>query len=471
MEIPSISDALPFYLLKLSLQTMPKVKTVYFCQNCGAESAKWVGRCTSCGAWNTYVEEVTSKTSYNVDFISKKSKPINIKEAFSESGYARISSGLAELDRVLGGGVVEGSLVLVGGEPGIGKSTIMLQMAVKHSKKVLYVSGEESNEQIKMRSDRIGASSESCFLYAETNLSEILRATEKLGPEILIIDSIQTLHSDRIEAAVGSISQVKECGGQLLKFAKQKNIPIFLIGHVNKDGAIAGPKVLEHMVDTVLQFEGDRHHTYRMLRTIKNRFGSTSELGMFEMRTNGLREVTNPSEILLSPREPDLSGVAPGATLEGSRPLILEAQALVSPTTYGNPQRSTTGYDHKRLMMLLAVVEKRIGVRLSGQDVFLNIAGGLKVQDTALDLAICTALFSSFEDVPVKEEICFAAEVGLGGEIRPVSRIENRINEARKLGIKKMYVSKHNMKLQDAGQFKIEVKAFSKLNDVFRELF
>ncbi|MDE0470886.1 MAG: DNA repair protein RadA [Ekhidna sp.] len=450
---------------------MTKAKTVYFCQNCGAESAKWVGRCPSCGEWNTYLEESASKTSSNMNFPGEKSKPINIKEAVTESGYVRTRSGIAELDRVLGGGIIAGSLVLIGGEPGIGKSTIMLQMAVRHSGKVLYVSGEESNEQIKMRSDRIGATSESCFLYAETNLSEVLREAEKLGPEILVIDSMQTLHSDRIEAAIGSISQVKECGGQLLKFAKQKNISVFLIGHVNKEGVIAGPKVLEHMVDTVLQFEGDRHHAYRMLRTIKNRFGPTSELGIFEMRPEGLREVRNPSEILISLREHTLSGVALGAALEGNRPLILETQALVSPTTYGNPQRSSTGYDHKRLMMLLAVVEKRIGVRLSSQDVFLNIAGGLKVQDPALDLAICIALFSSFEDVPVKEGVCFAAEVGLGGEIRPVSGIESRINEAEKLGLKEMYVSKHNIKQEDLDRFKIAIRAFSKLSDAFRALF
>lgn len=450
---------------------MAKAKTIFFCQNCGAESAKWVGKCPSCGEWNTYVEEVVSKGSSASSFIGEKSKPINIQDAGADEGKPRMSTGLSELDRVLGGGIVTGSLVLVGGEPGIGKSTIMLQVAINHDRKILYVSGEESNEQIKMRADRIGTKAESCFLYAETNLSDVIREAERMSPDLLIIDSIQTMHSDRVEAAVGSISQVKECGGQLLKFAKQKNIPVFLIGHVNKDGAIAGPKVLEHMVDTVLQFEGDRHHSYRMLRTIKNRFGSTSELGMFEMLATGLREVTNPSEILISPREPGLSGVALGATLEGNRPLILETQALVSPTTYGNPQRSTTGYDYKRLMMLLAVVEKRLGVRLSSQDVFLNIAGGLKVQDTALDLAICTALFSSFEDIPIKDEVCFAAEVGLGGEIRPVARIENRIFEAQKLGFKTMYVSKHNLKPKDLEQFDIQVKAFAKLSDAFRDLF
>ncbi|WP_370088080.1 DNA repair protein RadA [Ekhidna sp.] len=451
---------------------MAKTKTVFFCQSCGTESAKWVGKCPSCGEWNTYVEEVVSKATKNTaEFSVEKSKPVNLKEAGESISKERTPTGISELDRVLGGGIVAGSLVLVGGEPGIGKSTIMLQMAVRLKKKTLYVSGEESAEQIKMRADRIGTTADQCFLYAETSLSEVIRQAESMNPDILIIDSIQTLHSDRIEASIGSISQVKECTGQLMKFAKQKGIPIFLIGHVNKDGAIAGPKVLEHMVDTVLQFEGDRHLSYRILRTIKNRFGSTSELGMFEMNANGLREVTNPSEVLISPREPGLSGIALGATLEGNRPLILETQALVSPTSYGNPQRSTTGYDYKRLTMLLAVMEKRLGIRLSSQDVFLNIAGGLKVQDTALDLAICSAIFSSFEDAPIGEEVCFAAEVGLGGEIRPISRIENRINEAEKLGFKEIYISKHNLKAKDLGQFKIKVHSFSKLSDTFRHLF
>ncbi|MEP0986416.1 DNA repair protein RadA [Ekhidna sp.] len=451
---------------------MAKTKSIFFCQSCGAESAKWVGKCPACGEWNTYVEEVFSKnTTAPTNFTVEKSKPVNIKDAGDHKKKERLKTGISELDRVLGGGIVDGSLVLVGGEPGIGKSTIMLQMAIQLPKKTLYVSGEESAEQIKMRAERIGTTSEHCFLYAETSLSEVIRQAESMAPDVLIIDSIQTLHSERIEAAIGSISQVKECTGQLMKFAKQKGIPIFLIGHVNKDGAIAGPKVLEHMVDTVLQFEGDRHLSYRILRTIKNRFGSTSELGMFEMNANGLREVTNPSEILISPREPGLSGIALGATLEGNRPLILETQALVSPTSYGNPQRSTTGYDYKRLTMLLAVMEKRLGIRLSTQDVFLNIAGGLKVQDTALDLAICSAIFSSFEDSPIGDDVCFAAEVGLGGEIRPVSRIENRINEAEKLGFKEIYISKHNLKSKDLDKFKIKVHSFSKLSDAFRNLF
>ena len=451
---------------------MAKTKTLFYCQSCGAESAKWVGKCPSCGEWNTYVEEVVSKSSSaNADFVSERREPVNLREAIQSESKERLSTQVSELDRVLGGGIVGGSLVLVGGEPGIGKSTLMLQMAIRIPQKTLYVSGEESAEQIKMRADRIGTTAENCFLYAETSLSEVLRQAESISPDILVIDSIQTLHSDRVESAIGSISQVKECTGQLMKFAKQKGIPIFLIGHVNKDGAIAGPKVLEHMVDTVLQFEGDRHLSYRILRTIKNRFGSTSELGMFEMNANGLREVTNPSEILISPREPGLSGIALGATLEGNRPLILETQALVSPTSYGNPQRSTTGYDYKRLTMLLAVMEKRLGIRLSTQDVFLNIAGGLKVQDTALDLAICAAIFSSFEDTSINEDVCFAAEVGLGGEIRPISRIENRINEAEKLGFSQIFISKHNLKAKDLDQFGISVQSYSKLSEILRSLF
>lgn len=454
---------------------MAKSKTVFFCQSCGNESAKWVGKCPSCNEWNTYVEEIVSKSSSSAvatqDFTFEKSKPVNLKETEIAGTDLRTSSEIGELDRVLGGGIVGGSLILVGGEPGIGKSTLLLQMALKQKGKVLYVSGEESVQQIKMRADRIGNTPEYCFLYAETALSEVLKQADALNPDIVVVDSIQTLHSDRIEASIGSISQVKECTGQLMKFAKQRNVPIFLIGHVNKDGAIAGPKVLEHMVDTVLQFEGDRHLSYRILRTVKNRFGSTSELGIFEMNTTGLREVTNPSEVLISPREPGLSGITLGATLEGNRTLILETQGLVSPSSYGNPQRSTTGYDYKRLTMLLAVMEKRLGVRLSSQDVFLNIAGGIKVQDTALDLSICASIFSSFEDAPIPDSVCFAGEVGLGGEIRPVGRIESRINEAEKLGFKEIYISKHNLKSKDLAQFKISVKSFSKLSDLFQDIF
>lgn len=418
------------------------------------------------------MEEVVRKDSNTSSPVfAEKSKPVNIREKGNVAPIQRINSRIDELNRVLGSGIVPGSLVLVGGEPGIGKSTLMLQMAVRLDQKVLYVSGEESAEQIQMRADRIGATGNDCMLYCETNLSDILRESEKLKPQIIVVDSIQTLHSDRVEASVGSISQVKECTGQLMKYAKQKETAIFLIGHVNKDGAIAGPKVLEHMVDTVLQFEGDRHLSYRILRTIKNRFGSTNELGMFEMQSAGLREVTNPSEVLISPREAGLSGIALGASLEGNRPLILETQALVSPASYGNPQRSTTGYDYKRLTMLLAVMEKRLGIRLSSQDVFLNIAGGLKVQDTALDLAICTAIFSSFEDVALGDDQCFIGEVGLGGEIRPISKVDNRINEAEKLGFKEVFISRHNLKKEDLAKFKIRVRPFSRLGEAFQQIF
>ncbi len=451
---------------------MGKSKIIYFCQSCGAEAAKWIGQCPSCSEWNTYVEEVVSKNTTNTtDFVSKKKPPVNLIEVLESEKNERLLTHIQELDRVLGGGIVDGALVLVGGEPGIGKSTLMLQMVMKLTKKSFYVSGEESVEQIKMRAERIGLTHQNCFLYAETNLADVLREAENLRPNVLIIDSIQTLHSDKIESAIGSISQVKECASQLMKFAKQRQISIFLIGHVNKEGGIAGPKVLEHIVDTVLQFEGDRHMSYRILRTTKNRFGPTSELGIFEMNASGLREVNNPSEVLISPHDPDLSGISLGATIEGNRPLILETQVLVSPTSFGNPQRSATGYDYKRLTMLLAVMEKRLGIRLSTQDVFLNIAGGIKIQDTALDLAICTAIFSSFEDVSLKEKICFTGEIGLGGEIRPINRLENRINEAEKLGFNEIYISKYNLKAKDIGRFKIKIHSFTKLSDVLRHLF
>ncbi|REE00406.1 DNA repair protein RadA [Marinoscillum furvescens] len=456
---------------------MAKTKTTYYCQNCGANSPKWIGKCPSCNEWNTYVEEVVTKSSGQSEKevwqeeSTVRNKPKKIQELeFDEQ--RRLRTGNAELDRTLGGGIVPGSLVLIGGEPGIGKSTLLLQMAIRMPQvKTLYASGEESLDQIRMRAERIGITAENCFLLAETSLANIMTQAAQLKPDLLIIDSIQTLHTEAIEASVGSISQVRECTGKLMKYAKQTNVPVFLIGHVNKDGAIAGPKVLEHMVDTVLQFEGDRHLSYRILRTSKNRFGSTSELGIYEMREAGLREVTNPSEVLISPREGFLSGVGIGATLEGNRPLLIEVQSLVSTATYGTPQRSTTGFDVKRLNMLLAVLEKRLGVRLSTQDIFLNLAGGLKVVDPALDLSICASIYSSFDDVPIPSSICFSAEVGLGGEIRAVNRIESRITEAAKLGFAQIYVSKHNVKGLDLSKFDIEVKAYSRLAEAFEELF
>lgn len=455
---------------------MAKTKTSFYCQNCGSNSPKWIGKCPSCGEWNTYVEEVITKSAGgNEPEIwedrTQRSRPQKIQDIVYDE-HRRIATGNQELDRTLGGGIVPGSLVLIGGEPGIGKSTLLLQMAIRmKTVKILYASGEESLEQIRMRAERIGIEAENCFLLAETSLSAILTHATELKPDLLIIDSIQTLHTETIEASVGSISQVRECTGKLMKYAKQTNVPVFLIGHVNKDGAIAGPKVLEHMVDTVLQFEGDRHLSYRILRTSKNRFGSTSEIGIYEMREAGLREVTNPSEVLISPRDRYLSGVGIGATLEGNRPLLIEVQALVSPATYGTPQRSTTGFDVKRLNMLLAVLEKRLGVRLSTQDVFLNLAGGIKVHDPALDLAICAAIFSSFEDIPIPSSVCFAAEVGLGGEVRAVNRIESRISEAAKMGFHQIYLSSYNVKGLDLSKFPIEVKTFTKVSEGFSQLF
>lgn len=455
---------------------MAKAKTTFYCQNCGANSAKWVGKCPACGEWNTYVEEIVTKGSSTEkevweDASAPRNQPRKIQDVVYDE-HQRIKTPTGELNRTLGGGIVPGSLVLIGGEPGIGKSTLLLQMAIRmKTTKVLYASGEESLDQIRMRAERIGIQAENCFLLAETSLANILNHAAQLKPEILIIDSIQTLHTETIEASVGSISQVRECAGKLMKYAKQTNVPVFLIGHVNKDGAIAGPKVLEHMVDTVLQFEGDRHLSYRILRTSKNRFGSTSEIGIYEMRETGLREVTNPSEVLISPRDGFLSGVGIGATLEGNRPLLIEVQALVSPATYGTPQRSTTGFDGKRLNMLLAVLEKRLGIRLSAQDIFLNLAGGIKVNDPALDLTICAAVFSSFDDIAIPSSICFAAEVGLGGEIRAVNRIESRITEAAKLGFKQIYLSKYNVKGIDTSKFEIEVKAFTRLSEAFEVLF
>lgn len=393
--------------------------------------------------------------------------PVPIKDIKAEK-LDRFPSRDGELDRVLGGGIVNGSLVLIGGEPGIGKSTLMLQMALKLSEKVLYVSGEESLQQIKMRAERIGYTSDNCYLLSETSLTEIFNQIAGLTPEALIIDSIQTLHSEALDAAPGSISQVRECAGQLMRFAKESNTPVFIIGHINKEGNIAGPKVLEHMVDTVLQFEGDRHHIYRILRTTKNRFGSTSELGIYSMQNEGLHEVANPSEVLLSGENTDTPGVAIGASIEGNRPLMIEVQALVSPATYGTPQRSSTGFDIKRLHMLLAVLEKRLGLRLGTQDVFLNITGGIRVDDPSLDLAVCGAVFSSYNDIVIERDTCFVGEVGLGGEIRNVNRLENRVKEAEKLGFTKLYLSnkKDLPKLKD-----LKLQPKRSLRDVFAEMF
>ena len=459
---------------------MAKIKTAYFCQNCGSQSPKWLGKCPSCGEWNTFVEEVVQKEEIHKGQSEwkapekatvRQSKPKKLEEIKYEK-QVKFDSNDQELNRVLGGGIVPGSLVLLGGEPGIGKSTLMLQIATRLKDiNVLYVSGEESESQIKMRADRISGANQEAFILTEVNTQKIFKHIEQIKPHILIIDSIQTLYSTHVESAPGSIGQVKQCTSELMKFAKESNTPTFLIGHINKDGAIAGPKVLEHMVDTVLQFEGDRHLTYRIVRTIKNRFGSTSELGIYEMREHGLREVSNPSEIFLSQSDYDLSGVVTGATMEGNRPLLIEVQSLVSTATYGTPQRSTTGIDYKRLNMLLAVLDKRGGFRLGTQDVFLNIAGGLRVDDPAIDLAVCVATISSLEEKIVSNKVCFAAEVGLSGEIRSVNQIESRIAEADRLGFEKIFVSKFGIKGVDFKKYNIEVFPVGKLSDVFKSVF
>jgi DNA repair protein RadA/Sms len=404
---------------------------------------------------------------------SSRTKTIRAKtlQEIEASPQYRFLTSDQELNRVLGGGIVPGSLVLIGGEPGIGKSTLMLQIGLQLHQKVLYVSGEESDQQIKMRAQRLGHTSDQFYMLTETNTKNIFTAVESVEPDLVIIDSIQTLFSPLLDSTPGSIGQVRQCSGELMKFAKETETPVFLIGHITKDGTLAGPKVLEHMVDTVLQFEGDQHLSYRILRTTKNRFGSTSEIGIYEMRGNGLREVSNPSEILISQKDGQISGVTIGATVEGNRPLLIEIQSLVSPASYGTPQRTSTGYDHKRLNMLLAVLEKRCGFRMGTQDVFLNMAGGIRVEDPAIDLAICIAIISSMEEIPVSDKICFAAEVGLGGELRAVNKIEQRISEAEKLGFTEMYISKFNQKGLDLSKLKIQVKSFGKLNDVFQDLF
>ncbi|MEQ9592710.1 MAG: DNA repair protein RadA [Cyclobacteriaceae bacterium] len=459
---------------------MAKTKTVYFCQSCGYESAKWIGKCPSCDSWNTFSEEVLEKadkasTAWRQESgRSKVQKPKRLEEIQTTSGI-RIPTPDNELNRVLGGGIVPGSLILIGGEPGIGKSTLMLQIGLAlKNQKVLYVSGEESEQQIKMRAERLSpdeTKATSFYTLTETNTKNIFLAIESIVPELVIIDSIQTLHSHMLESAAGSIGQVRQCTAELLKFAKETNTPVFLVGHITKDGMLAGPKVLEHMVDTVLQFEGDRHLAYRILRTTKNRFGSTSELGIYEMLGSGLREVSNPSEILISQKDGFVSGATIGATIEGNRPLLIEIQSLVSMASYGTPQRTTTGFDHKRLNMLLAVLEKRCGFRMGTQDVFVNMAGGIKVEDPAIDLAICISIISSMEEIPVSDKLCFAAEIGLGGELRAVNRIDQRVSEAEKLGFTEIYISKYNQKSIDIKRAKIAIKQFSKLSDVISDLF
>ncbi len=452
---------------------MAKTKTAYFCQNCGYNSAKWLGKCPSCGEWNTFIEELVEKEDKKEKFTWKSlqtSRPKALGDIHYEEEPRMVTID-RELNRVLGGGIVQGSLVLIGGEPGIGKSTLMLQIGLSMSDlRVLYISGEESEQQIKMRAARMDFSGSNCYVLTETSTHGIFRNIEDFTPHVIIIDSIQTMQSPLIESAAGSISQVRQCTAEFMKFAKDTGTPVFLIGHITKDGSLAGPKVLEHMVDTVLQFEGDRHTTYRILRTVKNRFGSTSELGIYEMQSTGLRQVTNPSEILISQRDEPLSGITIGTMLEGNRPLNIEIQSLVSPTNYGTPQRSSTGFDAKRLQMLLAVLEKRGGFKLGMQDVFLNIAGGLTVTDPAIDLAVVASLVSSYEDIPIPGSVCFAAEVGLGGEVRAVSRIENRISEAAKLGFETIYISKYNSKGLDLDGKGIRIRPIASLDELFHAL-
>lgn len=453
---------------------MAKVKTAFFCSSCGTQFSKWLGQCTSCKQWNTIVEEVIQKQD-KVAWQTKSSagsnkaaKPLLINQIDSSQDI-RMNTLDGELNRVLGGGIVPGSMILLGGEPGIGKSTLLLQLSLKLPYKVLYVSGEESQKQIKMRAERINPNNNSCYILTETNTQNIFKQVEEIQPDVLIIDSIQTLYTDYIEASAGSISQIKETTAELIKFAKETSTPVILIGHITKDGNIAGPKILEHMVDTVLQFEGDRNHVYRILRALKNRFGSTAELGIYEMLGGGLREVTNPSEILLSHKEEDLSGTAIACTLEGMRPLMIEVQALVSTAVYGTPQRSATGYNLKRLNMILAVLEKRAGFRLGMKDVFLNITGGITVDDPAIDLAVVASILSSNEDDPISKGSCFAGEVGLSGEIRPVNRIDQRIQEAEKLGFTDIYVSKYNKITYFSQQIKVHL--VSKIEDITQQLF
>ncbi|WP_289289634.1 DNA repair protein RadA [uncultured Muribaculum sp.] len=452
-----------------------KVKSMWYCSNCGNESPKWIGRCPGCGEWNTMIEErVNVKGNKSATFErDSKAVPLPISQIETRQ-ETRLHMPSEELNRVLGGGLVAGSIVLIGGEPGIGKSTLVLQNILSiRGKRILYVSGEESASQLKMRADRIGRLSDNCYIVCDTSLENILGHIKQVEPELVVVDSIQTIASDAIESSAGSVSQVRECAAQLLRYAKASGTPVILIGHINKEGSIAGPKVLEHIVDAVLQFEGDRHYMYRILRSIKNRFGSTSELGIYEMVQRGLREVSNPSELLLSQSADDgeLSGMAIGVTHEGVRPFLIEAQALVSTAAYGTPQRSVTGFDSKRMNMLLAVLEKRVGFKLAQKDVFLNIAGGLKVNDPALDLSVICAILSSNVDMAVPRDVCMSGEVGLSGEIRPITRIEQRVLEAEKLGFSTILVPKNNMKGFDTSRLKIKIVEVTKVEEAFRALF
>lgn len=451
---------------------MAKTKSAWFCKECGSESPKWAGKCNSCGTWNSLVEKtlLVSKASRQVQD-SHENLPIPVGELQSDES-PRLDLRSQELNRVLGGGLVMGSLVLLGGEPGIGKSTLALQLSLRlKGTKILYVSGEESYRQLKLRADRIGITNQDCLLLCETDLDAILHQSAEINPQLVVIDSIQTILSADSDSSPGSVSQVRDCTGKILQFAKKRNIPFLIIGHITKEGSIAGPKMLEHMVDTVLQFEGDQNYVYRIVRSIKNRFGSTSEIGIFEMQQNGLREVNNPSELLLTQRENEISGIAVAATMEGNRPILIETQALVSSAAYGTPQRSAIGFDVRRLNMLLAVLEKRVGFKLAFKDVFLNLAGGIKADDPALDLSVICSILSSDLNLAIPQGICFAAEVGLTGEIRPVGRIEQRIAEAQKLGFTAIYLSKYNQKGLDEKRFTIKLRFVSRVDEVFQGLF
>ncbi len=454
---------------------MAKTKTSFFCQNCGTESPKWVGKCGSCNEWNTYVEEVIQKapksaTPFSSSSTQRAAKPHRLNE-IEEYEERRIMLVDNELNRVLGGGIVPGSLVLFGGEPGIGKSTLLLQLAVREpDKKILYISGEESEQQISMRADRIGKENENCFVLTETSMENIFIQVEAVQPDILIIDSIQTVQSATIESSPGSVSQIKECTAEFLRYAKESGTPVFLIGHITKEGSLAGPKVLEHMVDAVLVFEGDRNHVYRLVRSIKNRFGSTNELGIYEMNGTGLREVENPSEILITNNDERLSGIAIASMVEGVRPMLIEIQALVSTAAYGTPQRSSTGFDLRRLNMLLAVLEKRCGFKLGAKDVFLNLAGGIKANDPALDLGVVCAIMSSNVNMPINPKICVSAELSLSGEIRAVNRMDQRISEAEKMGFEEIIISKYNKGIKQS-DYGIKIHQVSKVEDAIRIIF
>lgn len=457
---------------------MAKTKTVYICSNCGADSPKWIGKCPNCGEWNTYVEETVVKESPAARrgaaafSSSTKPRPVLLRDISAEK-EERLDMKDEELNRVLGGGLVRGSLVLIGGEPGIGKSTLILQTVLKLPElRVLYVSGEESSKQLKMRADRIDPDNQNCLILCETNLEQIFAQVENVKPDLLVVDSIQTVFTENVESSPGSITQVRECSAAILKYAKESGVPVLLIGHINKEGSIAGPKVLEHIVDTVLQFEGDQHYMYRILRSIKNRFGSTAELGIYEMRQDGLRQVSNPSELLLTQNHEGLSGVAIAAAIEGIRPFLIETQGLVSTAVYGTPQRSATGFDIRRMNMLLAVLEKRAGFKLAQKDVFLNIAGGLRVNDPAIDLAVLSAILSSSLDISIETGVCMAGEIGLSGEIRPVNRIEQRIMEAEKLGFSRIIIPFNNLKGFNASPKScIEIVQVRKVEEAFRQLF